>query len=197
MFEALNALMKNDGNKDGYVRVDVASLTDLQLFELRATVDTEARRRGLNFNVGEIGEKLAIALFKERSDLPVLALAPRGTKNIDAISRDGNRYSIKTLQTAKKTGTVYPDPKDRERRLFEYILIVLVKDDLTLDRLIQLDWDQFCGARSWDVRMNAWYLTRSKKTFGAGMQIFPKVDDDNGPPARQGQVSDGEMFVPK
>ncbi|MDF3982897.1 hypothetical protein P3W23_12945 [Luteibacter sp. PPL554] len=179
--------MVNNENKEGYARLDVTSLTDLQLFELRAAVDTEARRRGLNFNVGEIGEKLAIALFKQRSDLPVLALAPKGTKNIDAISRDGDRYSIKTLQTAKKTGTVYPDPKDRERQLFEYILIVVVKDDLTLDKIVQLDWGQFCEVRSWDVRMNAWYLTRSKRTFDAGKQIFPKVDIDK----------DGELLSTK
>ncbi|MBT2145677.1 MULTISPECIES: hypothetical protein [unclassified Rhodanobacter] len=166
--------MKSD-NKISREPADLHSLSDVQLMELRAAVDTEARKRGLNFNVGEIGEKLAISLFKERPDLSLLAAAPRGTKNIDAISREGNRYSIKTLQKARKTGTIYPDPSDRDRQLFEFILIVLVNDELALERVIELDWQQFCAARSWDIRMNAWYVARSKKAFSAGRQIYPKL----------------------
>jgi hypothetical protein len=166
--------MKNDNKKLNKDRAGVHSLSDVELMELRAAVDTETRKRGLNFNVGEIGEKLAIALFKERPDLSVLAAAPRGTKNIDAISREGNRYSIKTLQKARKTGTIYPDPSDRDRQLFEFILIVLVNDELTLERIIELDWQQFCAVRSWDTRMNAWYVARSQRALGAGRQIYPK-----------------------
>lgn len=154
--------------------VDFERLDDIQLLELRAAIDTEARKRGLSFNVGEIGEKLVISLFKERSDLPVLAAAPRGTKNIDAISREGNRYSIKTLQKANKTGTIYPDPQDNERRLFEYILIVFLNDDFTLSRVVELDWNQFCSVRSWDSRMNAWYIARSKRALAVGRQLYPK-----------------------
>ncbi|MCC4601213.1 hypothetical protein [Xanthomonas melonis] len=90
---------------------DVSRIDDDQLLGLRAVIDTEARRRGVSFNVGEIGEKLVIQLFNSRPDLPVLLVAQRGTKSIDALPRAGNRYSIKTLQRAKKTGTIYPDPK--------------------------------------------------------------------------------------
>ncbi|CAJ0805134.1 hypothetical protein [Ralstonia thomasii] len=157
--------------------VDLKSLDDAGLLDLRSAVDREARLRGLSFNVGEIGEKLAIALFKERSDLPILAPAPRGTKNIDAISRDGNRYSIKTLQRAKKTGTIYPDPVDKHRRLFEFILIIMVDEEFSLERVIELDWDQFCSVRSWDVRMNAWYVARSHRALSIGRQIYPKVEE--------------------
>lgn len=149
-------------------------LDDLQLLELRAAVDREARSRGLNFHVGEIGEKLAIEVFKARPDLPVLAPAPRGTKNIDAISREGNRYSIKTLQRAKKTGTIYPDSSDQSRVLFEFILIVLLKDDFSLERIIEINWQQFCDIRSWDKRMNAWYIGGSRRALSVGRQIHPK-----------------------
>ncbi len=157
------------------IALNLTSVDDIGLLELRAEVDREARRRGLSFNVGEIGEKLAIALFKERPDLPILAPAPRGTKNIDAISRDGNRYSIKTLQRAKKTGTIYPDPVDKYRRLFEFILIVVVDDEFSLERVIELDWEQFCSVRSWDIRMNAWYVSRSHRALSVGRQIYPRI----------------------
>lgn len=166
--------MKKSKNKPSENSIDLTSLDDLQLLALRAAVDKEARNRGLNFNVGEIGEKLAIAAFKERPDLPVLAPAPRGTKNIDAISREGNRYSIKTLQRAKKSGTIYPDQSNNERQLFEFILIVLIHEDFTLERIIELDWQQFCAVRSWDIRMNAWYVARSNRVLSAGRQIYPR-----------------------
>ncbi|WP_198385899.1 hypothetical protein [Burkholderia ubonensis] len=169
--------MKKSDRCRNKISVDLESLDDIGLLEFRTAVDREARRRGLNFSVGEIGEKVVIALFKNRSDLPVLAPAPRGTKNIDAISRDGDRYSIKTLQRAKKTGTIYPDPVNEERRLFEFILIVLIDDEFSLERVIELDWEQFCAVRSWDVRMNAWYVARSRRALSVGRQIYPKMDD--------------------
>lgn len=171
--------MKKDNKNSNAISIDLNSLDDLELLELRAAVDGEARRRGLSFNVGEIGEKLSIAVFKERPDLPVLAPAPRGTKNIDAISREGNRYSIKTLQRAKKTGTIYPDPSDKDRRLFEFILIVLIHDDFTLERIIELDWQQFCAVRSWDIRMNAWYVARSHRALNVGRQVYPQDSVQN------------------
>ena len=155
--------------------MDLTHLDDLKLLALHAAVAREAKSRGLSFNVGEMGEKLAISTFKERPDLPVLAPSPRGTKNIDAISREGNRYSIKTLQRAKKSGTIYPDQSDKERQIFEFILIVLMHEDFTLKRIIELDWQQFCAVRSWDSRMNAWYLARSNRVLSAGRQIYPHV----------------------
>lgn len=166
--------MKKINDKSDESLVDLTTLNDLKLLALRAAVDREARSRGLNFNVGEVGEKLVIDIFKERPDLPVLAPAPRGTKNIDAISREGNRYSIKTLQRAKKTGTIYPDQLNNERQLFEFILIVLIHEDFTLGHIIELNWQQFCAVRSWDIRMNAWYVARSNRALSAGRQIYPR-----------------------
>jgi hypothetical protein len=166
--------MKKISNKSDESLIDLTILNDLKLLALRAAIDREARSRGLNFNVGEVGEKLVIDIFKKRPDLPVLAPAPRGTKNIDAISRDGNRYSIKTLQRAKKSGTIYPDQLNNERQLFEFILIVLIHDDFKLERIIELDWQQFCTVRSWDIRMNAWYVARSNRALSAGRQIYPR-----------------------
>lgn len=174
--------MKKTDHSSNKTPLDLKSLDDIDLLELRSAVDREARHRGLSFNVGEIGEKLAISIFKERPDLPVLAPAPRGTKNIDAISRDGNRYSIKTLQRAKKTGTVYPDPIDKDRRLFEFILVVLINEEFSLERIIELDWEQFCTVRSWDVRMNAWYIARSHRALSIGRQIYPKTEEPSAVP---------------
>jgi hypothetical protein len=152
---------------------DLSRLSDAELLKLRSSVDREAFRRGLSFSVGELGEKLAIEIFRTRPDLPVLALAPRGTKNVDALSRDGERYSIKTLMRAKKTGTVYPDEVDPNRQLFEFLLIVLLSEHFELVQIVALDWKHFCEVRSWDKRMQAWYVAKSKRVLDMGKPIFP------------------------
>ena len=63
---------------------------------LRADLEKEMKSRGLAFSVGDIGELLAIEYFCNSKVLPNLQAAPAGTKNVDALSRDGDRYSIKT-----------------------------------------------------------------------------------------------------
>ena len=49
---------------------------------------------------------MAVDYYINTSGLPNLQDAPTGTQNIDAISRDGNRYSIKSL-TGSTTGVFY------------------------------------------------------------------------------------------
>ena len=156
--------------------LDISALSDEELLKFRSDIDCEAKKRGISLNVGELGERLAISLFKRRPDLPVLVPAPTGTKNVDALSRDGERYSIKTLQRAKKTGTVYPDPLDKDRQLFEFLIIVLLSDSYELSEVFLLDWQEFCVARSWDRRMSAWYVAKSRRALGTGRRIFPTGD---------------------
>jgi len=139
---------------------------------LRAGLDAEMRKRKLAFSVGEIGERLAIEYFRQTPNLPKLQPAPRGTKNVDALSRNGDRYSIKTICSAKKTGTVYPDSQERDRQLFEYILIVRLSEKWTLESIYQLSWSEFIKVRSWDKRMNAWYVAISSRTLDAATLVF-------------------------
>src|SRR2546428_9483914 len=119
---------------------------------LRAGLDAEMGIRKMAFSVGGVGERLAIEYFRQTPGLPKLQLAPRGTKNVDALSRNGDRYSIKAHCSAKKTGTIYPDPRDRDKQLFEYLLIVKLGTDWALKSIHQLSWQQFTKIRSWDSR---------------------------------------------
>lgn len=134
------------------------ALEDGELLLLRAEIDVEMRRRALNFSVGEIGERLAIDYFNQTKGLPTLQLSPKGSKNIDAISRDGKRYSIKTVQRAKKTGTIYPDKDQPTEQLFEYLLIVVIDQKYRLQCIYRLAWTMFLELRAWDKRMSAWYV---------------------------------------
>jgi hypothetical protein len=151
---------------------ELGKLSDEKLIRLRARIDTEIRKRGLKFSVGEIGESLAIAHFNATKKLPKLLRAPRGTKNVDALSREGERYSIKTVMDAKKTGTIYPDASDRDKQLFEHLLIVRLSQALEVDAIYRLSWDQFVQVRQWDRRMNAWYVGISRKSLTIGQTII-------------------------
>ncbi|MGJ4802918.1 hypothetical protein [Luteimonas sp. SDU82] len=153
--------------------VEYPNLSDEALFKLHTQVLREAKRRGLRFSVGELGEKVVIDLFRKRPDLPVLVAAPVGTRNVDALSRSGDRYSIKTLQRSKKSGTIYPDREDPDKQLFEFLVVVRLNEDLELARAILLSWQQFCEVRKWDVTMKAWYVAATQSVLNRGTQLYP------------------------
>jgi len=154
--------------------VDLNKLSDDELVILRANVEAELNRRGISFSVGEVGEKLVISFFNSKPGMPNLLQAPAGAKNVDALSRDGDRYSIKTFMKAKKTGTVYPDDKDRDRQLFEYLVVVKLDTNYKLYAIYRYSWEGFVRIRAWDKRMNAWYLPLSKKNLNMAEIIFNK-----------------------
>jgi len=152
--------------------VQVFKLADDELLRLRAALDVEMRKRGIAFTVGEIGEQLAVEHFKATPGLHNLQYAPTGTKNVDALSRNGDRYSIKTICKGKKTGTIYPDAENADKQLFEYLLIVRLSDSWTLKSIHQLAWETFLKVRSWDKRMNAWYVAISGRALSDATIIF-------------------------
>lgn len=159
-------------NPDSNDTVDLTGLTDAALLRLRAHLEVEMRRRKLAFSVGDIGERLVLEHFNETRGLPTLLLAPPGTKNVDALSRDGDRFSIKTIWKAKKTGTIYPDSKEPDKQLFEFLLVCRLRDDFTVASIHMFMWQEFVKIRSWDRRMSAWYLACSKRTLQAGKAIY-------------------------
>lgn len=143
-------------------------LTNKELVQLRIKIDKELAKRGINLSVGEVGETLVIEHFNSTPGLPTLLAAPKGAKNVDAISREGDRYSIKTVQKAKKTGTVYPDSKNVDKQLFEFILLVQISEDFELLSIHRFSWEQFLKVRAWDKRMNAWYIPISSNRLEVG-----------------------------
>ncbi len=164
-------MMSSRNRTEAGVRYCLAKMPDDALVLLHADLDAEMRKRGIAFSVGGVGERLVIEHFQKTSGLPKLQAAPRGTKNVDALSRNGDRYSIKTVCNAKKTGTIYPDSDDKDKQLFEYVLIAKLAENWSLESIHQLSWDVFVKVRSWDKRMNAWYVAISQRTLGAARLI--------------------------
>lgn len=151
----------------------LVGLSDLDLLRVRAAVAAELKRRGLASNVGQAAEVLAIAYYNGTPGRPNLQPAPVGTQNVDALSRKGDRYSIKGILGGRKTGTVYPDRDDRDKQLFEYLLLVQIDTDWQLVSIHEFDWRTFCEVRSWDSRMNAWYIGLAAKTLARATALIP------------------------
>lgn len=106
--------------------------------------------------VGEIGEFYAIHYFNKTKGLPKLQRTLVSTKNVDAISNKGERYSIKTT-TSNLTGCFFGLTNEQEK-LFEYILIVKLDNFYHLKRILQVDWNTFLKEKNWNNRLKAWNL---------------------------------------
>ncbi|HCS40557.1 MAG TPA: hypothetical protein DIW44_13360 [Anaerolineaceae bacterium] len=158
--------------------MDFSNIGDAELVLLRNDVEREMKARKISFSVGEIGEKIAINFFCSNPKFTNLYAAQTGTKNVDAFSRDGERYSIKTAQKAKKTGTIYPDSENLNKQLFEHLIIVMLSEEFTLEYLFLFSWQDFIKIRAWDKRMNAWYVPISKKRLKLGLSLYDKENDD-------------------
>jgi hypothetical protein len=138
------------------------------------------RKTGSADSVGAVEEHLVIERFLKISGLPKLQTTPRGTKNVDALSRNGDRFCVKTVCEGSKTGTIYPEPDDRDKQLFEHVLIVKLAEDSSLQSIEQLGWAEFVKVRSWDKRMNAWYVAISGRALRAAQLILPGDAKTNG-----------------
>lgn len=125
---------------------------------------------------GESGEQLAIKTFNETNGLPKLQAAPESTRNIDTISIDGDRYSIKTIITPNKVTGVFwgLGTKDsvNQKQKFEYVLIVVIDDSYQLKAIYQLDWITFLKHMKWHSRMKAYNLNLSKKLIEDSKVIY-------------------------
>jgi hypothetical protein len=158
----------------------LATLTDKDLIRLRAGLDVEMKRRNLAVSVGQIAEQLAIDFFNGTAGRPNLQAARTGTANVDALSRRGDRYSIKGILNARKTGTIYPDRVDPDKQLFEYLLIVKLDAEWQLEAIYEIDWKTFCDCRSWDARMNAWYVGVAARTLAKARRYTPTASRPQG-----------------
>lgn len=172
--------IKQSGDFDwGYMKqltstFDFKAMSDDGLLGLRAELHAELKKRGIARSVGQMAEHHAIRYYNSTPGRPNLLAAPVGTANVDALSRRGERYSIKGVVDAKKTGTIYPDNIDPDKQLFEYIIVVKMRQDWSLESIYEFTWQQFLDCRSWDKRMSAWYIGLSIRTL-ATAERFPSL----------------------
>ncbi len=164
--------MKSNEKISDVFAIDFKKISDEDILLLRIQLDKECKKRKIKLTTAEIGEKRAIDFFNVTPRLDNLQRAPVGTKNVDALSRKGERYSIKTIKDGNKSGTVYPDKDKKEKQLFEHLLLVLLNEDYALKALYRFSWKQFWKVKQWDSTMNAWYVPKTQKAFKEGECVY-------------------------
>jgi hypothetical protein len=146
------------------------NLNNEELWLLYADAEHKLKERGLVRTrniVGERGEFLAIETYNSIKGLPNLQAAPEGTQNIDALSRKGERYSIKTItEPGSTTGVFYgieeKDDTNTPEKKFEYVIIVQLYKNYRPKRILELTWEQFLKYKKWHRTMRAWNLSITK-----------------------------------
>lgn len=150
-----------------------------ELIRIYSGVIKELKARNIirtNNVIGELGEYLAMKYYNDSPKLPKLQRAPIGTENIDAISRKGDRYSIKS--TSKRTTGVFyglepPDSSIPNTQKFEYVIICQFDEDYALKGIYEMDWSTFLKNKRWHSRMQAWNLVLTQKVQEQCKKIYP------------------------
>ncbi len=160
---------------------DKASLlTNEELWLVYAETEKELKDRGLVRTrniVGERGEFLAIENYNSIAGLPNLQAAPEGTQNVDALSRKGERYSIKTItEPGNTTGVFYGigerDDSITSEKKFEYVIIVQIFKNYRPKRILELTWEQFLKYKKWHSTMRAWNISITKALISEAKVII-------------------------
>lgn len=145
------------------------NMDDFKIIEMYRDVLVEMKSRNLIRSsnlIGDWGERLAINFYNESPQLPNIEAVRVGTKNVDAISRDFERYSIKTT-TTKMTGVFNGlndvNSEQPQKQKFEYVIIVMLNKDLSLKAIYELDWENFLTLKKWNKSKKTWYLSISNE----------------------------------
>ncbi|WP_139492408.1 hypothetical protein [Brevibacillus dissolubilis] len=156
----------------------IKNLTDDDLISCYGKLIAELKQRGIIRSknvVGDLGEYLAINYYCKTKGLPNLIQAPPSTKYFDAISNNGDRYSINAT-TRKVTSVFYglndPDSMEDEEKRFEYVILVQFDENLILKRINELTWEQFLKYKRWHKTMKAWNLSINNKMLNESKTIY-------------------------
>lgn len=109
---------------------------------------------------------VTIDCYNKNPTLPKLQAASVGTKNVDAIIRNVERYTIKsatTNVTGVFTGLDFGKDEFPNNQYFEYVVICKFNDENRLLNIYLLDWNSFLKHKSWRSRTKGWNLVITKE----------------------------------
>lgn len=126
---------------------------------------------------GDLGEYIVIDYYTKTKGLPKLQFAPPSTKNIDAISVNGERYSIKCT-TTNTTGAFYGINKDADiasiKPLFEYVVAIKLDKNYQPEFILELNWETFFKHKHWHSRIGAYNLVITNSLIVDGKMVYKK-----------------------
>lgn len=160
--------------------MDFSKFQGVELIQIYGELLSRMREDGLirSKNVtGDLGEYIVVDFYNRTKGLPKLQFAPPSTKNIDAISVKGERYSIKCI-TTNTTGAFYGIKKDAEfnslKPLFEYVVIIKLDELYQPKLIIELSWEKFLKHKRWHSRVGAYNLVVTNSLIEDAQIIFKK-----------------------
>ena len=159
---------------------DLTKLKDEELIELispSSDVIKELKSRNILRTkniVGELGEYYAIKYYNRLKGLPKLTLAPPGVKNIDALSREGEIYSIKCISSLNGTTGSFWVPKSIEEnnQKIHFLIIVILDKNYGVEKILELTWDDFMEHKKYNKRMNNYNISVTKKLINQVRIIY-------------------------
>lgn len=169
---------KNQPNleEDEFLDQLILQFKDDDLWGFYGKLQSEMKKRGLlrTGNVtGERGEQLAVSAYNSNPKKPNLQLAPQGTKNVDAISRDGDRYAVKTIgDKSKTTGTFQAD--DFSKQNFEYLIIVRLDDRYQAKEILEIPWAVVKKFKRYHTTMKAYNVSLTKDFIKECKVVFTR-----------------------
>lgn len=160
--------------------MDLSKFSNIALIRVYGELLVEMRERKLirSKNVtGDLGEYIVIDYYCKTKGLPKLQFAPPSTKNIDAISTNGERYSIKCI-TTNTTGAFYGIEKDATisslKPLFEYVIVIKLNQNYQPEIIVELDWETFFKHKHWHSRIGAYNLLITNALIEDGKVIYKR-----------------------
>jgi hypothetical protein len=100
---------------------------------------------------------VAIEIYRKTRGEPKLQLAPPGTKNVDALSREGKRYSIKTIRYSRTTGTFQVD--DFSEKRFDYLILVVLDEYYQPVEILEAPWEVVNRHKRYHTTMRAFNIS--------------------------------------
>ncbi|MDI0273533.1 hypothetical protein QGQ84_08075 [Bacillus safensis] len=130
--------------------------------------------------VGDWGERLAIKYYNEDPMLPNLQAVRIGAISVDAINMKNERYSIKAITT--KTTGLFNGLNDKgskmlQEPIFEYVVIVSLSNNMSLEAIYELDWKNFLSLKKWNESKRTWYLSITGKLKSKAKTLYD-IDSD-------------------
>ncbi len=164
--------------------MDLSSYSIAEVVSLYSQTIRELKKRGVLRTknvIGELGEYFVLEYYDRDQTLPSLFAVPVGTKNINAISQNGERYNIKST-TGNVTGVIYGlesrESQEKTPPLFEYMVICKLSDDCELEGIYQLSWENVQKHKKWHSRMKAWNIAITKAMKDDSVVIYEKTPND-------------------
>jgi hypothetical protein len=162
----LSYVAKDKGISDDEVIMGFAAL--MQAMLARGIVRTK--------NItGDLGERYAESIYRQRTDLPTIRLTNTNASNVDAISEAGTRYSIKAASPDSTKTSAFHLTQDcsKDDRAFDMLIVVKVDHSLQPIGVYEFTWNQFWELKQWNVRQKAWFLPLSQKVLSTGKRVHP------------------------